>query len=92
MQAEIDDKEDKNNRFYLLDRYYLKPFFTVAYEPKTLGVPIQINDDPEDFHHNDQVKGDQLIENMQSIQMEEFEKTEEDKIDLNDENDDEEHR
>lgn len=47
--ADMEDKDDKGNRFYLLDRYYLKPLFTIAYEPRL----IPVNGMPEEHDHDD---------------------------------------
>jgi len=46
--ADAEDKEDKHNRFFLLDRYWLKPMFTIAYEPKVIpasGIPDEHDHD-----------------------------------------------
>eukprot|EP01091_Cochliopodium_minus_P016314 TRINITY_DN6070_c0_g1_i1.p1 TRINITY_DN6070_c0_g1~~TRINITY_DN6070_c0_g1_i1.p1 ORF type:complete len:580 (+),score=137.75 TRINITY_DN6070_c0_g1_i1:55-1794(+) len=93
--AEVDDdKEEKNNRFYLLDRYYLKPFFTVAYEPKTLNVPLELQEDHGDYHkvqsENLLRRDDHLLETSEAIQMEDF--TDNEKNSTINYDDDEEHR
>ena len=33
-----DEENDEKNRLHLLDRYYLKPLFTIAYEPRIVPV------------------------------------------------------